>query len=360
MDPKLRIPVPAVDFNPPVYVCKRATKEFTLDGNIDKDFWTDAPETELFIDIEGSHMPTPRYRTTAKMLWDDQNLYFGATLHGDEIWATITERDAVIFYDNDFEIFIDPDSDTQQYYEFEMNALNTVWDLLLTKAYRDLGKPVNCYDMHGIQTAVHINGELNNPTAANQSWSVEVVIPFSAISECAKENRTPVDGEYYRINFSRVQWLVDVKNNTYQKRINPETNRSYPEDNWVWAPTGVINIHYPELWSFVFFSDGKKDVSEYKIPNDEKIKWELRKLYYAEQAYYDEHHSYTNKMEDLLAMLKQHSPIEANKTVQDFGYNVETTSHSFEISCLSSDQQSILTISSDGKTNLFPRKGETL
>ena len=63
------------------------------------------------------------------MLWDDEYFYFAAELIEDQIWATLTERDSVIFYDNDFEIFIDPDGDSHQYYEFEINALNTVWDL---------------------------------------------------------------------------------------------------------------------------------------------------------------------------------------------------------------------------------------
>ena len=31
-----------------------------------------------------------------------------------------------------------------------MNALNTVWDLLLTKAYRDGGSPVNSFDIKGM------------------------------------------------------------------------------------------------------------------------------------------------------------------------------------------------------------------
>lgn len=93
----------------------------------------------------------------------------------------------MIFQDNDFEIFIDPDSDTHQYYEFEMNAKNTVWDLFLTKTYRDGGKPLNGFDLHGMRSAVHIDGVLNDPSADNQRWSVEVVIPFSAVNECAKE-----------------------------------------------------------------------------------------------------------------------------------------------------------------------------
>lgn len=31
--------------------------------------------------------------------------------------------------DNDFEVFLDPDGDNHNYYEIEINAHNTVWDL---------------------------------------------------------------------------------------------------------------------------------------------------------------------------------------------------------------------------------------
>ena len=249
-----RIPVPAVGFRPPVYVCLYNDKPFNLDGNLDKDFWKDIPYTDDFPDIEGDIRPMPRFRTRAKMAWDKENLYIGALLEGDEIWAHLTEHDCVIFNDNDFEIFIDPDSDTQAYFEFEMNALNTTWDLLLTRAYRDNGKPVNGLEIRGMRTAVHIDGKLNDPEALSRSWSVEVVMPFAALQECAAESRPPVSGEYYRMNFSRVQWKVDVKDGAFQKRLSEETGRPLPEDNWVWAPTGVINIHYPELWAFVFFA----------------------------------------------------------------------------------------------------------
>lgn len=336
----IRIPKPRIDFNPPVYYCKKATKPFTLDGNIEKDFWADADFTEEFVDIEGKDMTKPRYRTQAKMLWDDENLYFGAILEGDEIWGTLTERDCVIFYDNDFEIFVDPDSDTHQYFEFEMNAKNTVWDLFLTKPYRDFGgRPINGWDIHGLQTAVHIDGDLNNPNADNKRWMVEVVMPFAALKEAANGTRNPQLGEFYRINFSRVQWLVDVIDNQYVKRINPETNRHYPEDNWVWAPTGVINIHYPELWGFVFFTENGET---YPIPETEQLKWELRKVYYKEQAYRDLNGCYTDDLEALL----EGEDLSIDVTVQ-------ITNHSFELSCFTKDKKSQVVLFGDGKVEVY-------
>ena len=66
-----------------------------------------------FQDIEGDKKPRPRFRTRAKMLWDDQFFYVAAELEEPHVWATLTKHDSVIFHDNDFEIFIDPDGDNQ-------------------------------------------------------------------------------------------------------------------------------------------------------------------------------------------------------------------------------------------------------
>ena len=68
------------------------------------------------------------------------------------VWATITARDAVIFKDNDFEIFLDPDGDTHNYYELEVNAFGTEWDLLF-KPYHDDNKVViDSWDIPGLLT----------------------------------------------------------------------------------------------------------------------------------------------------------------------------------------------------------------
>ena len=121
-------------FRPPVYYCRRVHAPLALDGRLDKPFWAGIPFTEPFVDIEGPEKgKPPRFPTRAKAAWDDDALYLAAEITGDEIWAHVARRDDVIFHDNDFEVFIDPDSDTQRYVELEMNAMNTVWDLLLTR-----------------------------------------------------------------------------------------------------------------------------------------------------------------------------------------------------------------------------------
>ena len=43
-----------------------------------------------------------------KFLWDDDALYVGAWMEEPQVVATLTEKNSVIFHDNDFEVFINP------------------------------------------------------------------------------------------------------------------------------------------------------------------------------------------------------------------------------------------------------------
>src|SRR5215510_1644685 len=97
---------------PRSYVCQRAAGPISVDGKIDDSAWSKAEWSEAFVDIEGNAKPRPAYRTRVKMLWDDQFFYFAAEMEEPHVWATLTKRDSVIFHDNDFEVFLDPEGDT--------------------------------------------------------------------------------------------------------------------------------------------------------------------------------------------------------------------------------------------------------
>ena len=171
--------------SPRGYVCGRAAAALEIDGKLDEAAWQSAKWTEEFVDIEGDKKPKPRLATRAKMLWDDRYFYIAAELKEPHVWATLTEHDAVIFQDNDFELFVDPDGDNHQYFEFEINALNTGWDLYLPKPYKDGGSADNGWEIAGLKKAVHIDGTLNNPGDTDRGWSVELAIPWSRFSAAA-------------------------------------------------------------------------------------------------------------------------------------------------------------------------------
>ena len=232
---------------PKVYVCERARGAIKIDGKLNEPAWRKAAATDAFVYIEGDLKPLPRFVTRAKMLWDDQYFYLAAELEDPHVWGTLTQRDSVIFHDNDFEVFIDPNGDRNEYYEFEINALNTGWDLFLPKPYRDGGTAQNSWDIIGLKTAVHINGTLNNPKDKDQGWSVEMALPWKALAEYAHKAAPPNHGDEWRVNFSRVEWQHEIVNGKYRKVVNTK------EDNWVWSPQGVVDMHRPEMWGIVRF-----------------------------------------------------------------------------------------------------------
>ncbi len=148
---------PAVEFNPKSYHSYKISDTLRIDGNLKEKSWNRAPWTDSFVDIEGENLPRPRFDTRVKMLWDEKYFYIAARLEEPHLWATLTERDAVIFHENNFEVFIDPDGDTHNYYELEVNALGTYWDLMLTKPYRDGGQAIDAWDMRGLKVGIDWN-----------------------------------------------------------------------------------------------------------------------------------------------------------------------------------------------------------
>jgi hypothetical protein len=294
-------PVPTIDWAPRGYVCYRAPGPIEIDGAVTEDGWRDAPWTEPFVDIEGDGKPTPRFLTRAKMLWDDESLYVACEMEEPHVWATLTERDAVIFHDNDFEIFIDPDGDTHEYYELEVNALDTVWDLLLIRPYRDGGPAVDSWDIRGLRTGVAIDGTLNDPSDVDTGWTVELAIPWAVLEECAHGPAPPLPGDRWRVNFSRVEWRTEAIEGRYVKIEDPATGRPLPEDNWVWSPQGLVNMHYPEMWGFVQFSSLTAGVGNEALGArpGEAASWALRRVYYAERRWFAEHGSYTTDADQL-------------------------------------------------------------
>lgn len=234
------------------YVCPRASAPIQVTGRMDDPQWAGVPWTEDFIDIEGHRKPTPRFRTRARMCWDDTYFYVGAQLDDPHVYAALTEKNSIIFNDPDFELFIDPDGDCQHYYELEINALGTIWELYLERPYRDGGPIHRGHNLDGLVTAVHVDGTLNDPSDVDTGWTVEIAIPWAGLAQFARTTACPPqDGDAWRVNFSRVHWLLDVLGDRYVK----VPREAHPEDNWVWSPQDAIDMHRPEKWGYVEFTD---------------------------------------------------------------------------------------------------------
>jgi len=245
---------PAAGQTPRHYRAPFTASAPVIDGRLDDHAWAAAPWSDNFVDIEGDARPVPRLRTRVRILWDSTALYVAAQMEEPDLWATITQRDAVIFQDNDFEIFLDPDGDARAYFELEINARGTPWDLFLPTAYRDGGHARNEWNITGLRSAVHLAGTLNRPADRDSGWSVELAIPIRDLATAEVTTAVPRAGDVWRVNFSRVEWDLAAESGRYTKVANPETGRPRAEHNWVWSAQGMVDMHQPEHWGYLEFA----------------------------------------------------------------------------------------------------------
>ena len=288
--------------SPKGYLCFRTAGEITVDGRLDESDWRGANWSDDFGDIEGDRQPSPPYKTRVKMLWDDKFLYIGAELQEPHIWGTLKRHDSVIFQDNDFEVFLDPDGDGHNYGELELNVLNTTWDLRLPKPYKDGGMADDSWEIEGLQTATSSDGTINDASDVDRGWTVEIAIPLKSISVLKArvdlQGQIPVDGEQWRINFSRVEWDIEIDGAKYRKVAGK------PEHNWVWTPQYTVNMHRPETWGYLQFSSSRASVRnsrETAVRRDPfgRVRYQLMRIYYAQQAHRQRHGNFATELTQL-------------------------------------------------------------
>lgn len=281
--------------DPNTYAVRKTPLPLVIDGKDDEDIWHTTEWMSDYVDIQGSTKTLPYYTTKTKMVWDDTHLYIFALLDEPHIWGDITTFDDIIYHNNDFEIFIKPQPHHSFYYEIEINALHTMMDLLMTKPYRLGGQAIMTWDTKKIKSAVHLNGSINDPTDIDKSWSIEIAIPFKSVHTFGQPAK-PKLNSYWQINFSRVQWQHLLDNHGYSRKKD-KNNQLLPEQNWVWSPIGLINMHYPERWGYIRFVHQPAATVELP-PNHmfQKIAWNI---FYLQNMYKKTANKYASSLQTL-------------------------------------------------------------
>ena len=311
---------------PRSYDCFRTVDPIKIDGKLKEDSWLRAQPSEAFVDIRGEGYPAPCKETAVKMLWDDDYLYIAATLMEDNIVAKLTQRDTIIYHDNDFEVFLDPDGDGVHYFEIENNARGVIFDLMLDKPYRSGGSffiPWNC---EGLRLAVGYDGTLNKEKDTDRSWTVEMAIPFEALTWNFSDPRQYTT---WRINFSRVQHLVEGQ----------------PEENWVWTPTGKVDMHMPDRWGFLNFVDapaGSRTRGGHTIDLDAyRLLWAM---FYAQLDNKSAKGNFLRTVDDFFL-----TDAELSSIGEDDRIDVEATSGSFLVKITLAGRKEYYAVDQDGK-----------
>ena len=273
------------------YTCYKTKQPLVIDGHLDKAAWRKAPKSARFVDMAAG---TPGYYDTRMAaLWDDEYFYVAFWLEEPFVEAHHTERDAIIFQENDVELFIDGGD---CYYELEINARATpyevmfVWRDAYTRGSRfdvpefDLfGRDVYSFagdydrqpasfwrgthprgprwaflgwDFPGLKIAVQVDGTLNDASDIDRGWTAELALPWSGMTWLANgRSLPPQDGDTWRMFFGRFQKLLNAGREVQ------------PHPAWVLSPHGEYDTHKPECFPYMSFSH--RDVEDLDVEDSE-------------------------------------------------------------------------------------------
>ena len=248
------------------------------DGRAASPAWANAVRTPRFVDMLTGHAAP--LDTTAAILWDDAALYIAFWAAEPHLAATMTERDALLFFENDLEIFIDGGD---SYYELEFNPLGTIYEVFYIwrdtytrgskwdvprfdvhhprvhsfggdyapgpKTFWTGNHPRGTrwafldYDLPGLEVHVHADGTLNDPATLDRGWTAEIVIPWSGLADLANgRSLPPKSGDIWGIFMGRFEQL----------RTRGPTDVATA--GWAVHPFGVADTHVPECFTQVTFA----------------------------------------------------------------------------------------------------------
>jgi len=253
--------------SPPEYVCYRAVGKIRTDGHLVESSWRKALKTRPLVHITSGE--EVHFNTQAMMVWDDRYWYVGCLVEETDVFACEGRHHTPVYHtDHDIELFVDPDGDGENYYEFQINPINTINEVFWDKPGRAGGQGIFGWDLVGIKHAVQVQGTLNCPDMKDEGWSVELALPWKSMGRmCPNVPLPPMPGDTWRVNFTRVEKTrrrpkivrstrqfssVQEARDYIGPRIKGEVIESV---DWVWAVAPEYNAHIPSSWGYVHFSD---------------------------------------------------------------------------------------------------------
>ena len=190
----------------------------TVDGKLDEEVWGSAATMGL-IPFGGQELGT-----VAKMTWDEEALYIGATLEDEHVWGTLKDRDSDTWTQEVFEVFLDTNGDGSDYLELQLTPANVVFDARFAQQLgaQDRQAQIDkarAWTMEGLQTAVAVQGTLNVQEDKDTGWTLEMKLPFASIPGAVGP---PKQGETWSLNLYRFDRPAPDKTYAYAWSTAPQ------------------------------------------------------------------------------------------------------------------------------------------
>jgi len=221
----------------PSYSCPRATTPIVIDGALSEAAWDQARTIKEFSIPVTRHFPLQK--SEAKLLWDDKNLYVAFKTYDEDIWGLFTDRDASTCREDVQEIFFSTD-ESDSYYNFEINALGTVYDGYQFRPRAGMWHRWRKWNCEGLKVASKVQGTLNNWEDKDEYWQLEVAIPFADLP--SMKGAPPKPGDVWTFHLARYDHSVYLEE-------SPELVSC--------APLSICSFHHFEDWIPLVFEGGK-------------------------------------------------------------------------------------------------------
>src|SRR5947209_9409638 len=200
---------PAFTAPPTAFECRWARTPITIDGKADEEAWKHAQVIDNFyLPWLGPKARKAKTATKAKLLWDREYLYFFADMEDADLYADVKEHNGMTWENDVFELFFKPADDRPGYYEFQVNAAGTIFDLFIPRrgsgGYRRYKDDTKFH----VEAKVVLRGTLNKWTDRDEGWSVEGRIPWK---DFLRTGGRPAAGEQWKFALCRYDYSVDFE-----------------------------------------------------------------------------------------------------------------------------------------------------
>jgi hypothetical protein len=200
---KIEVPVPTLAVG---RLAK--TEKIKIDGKLDDDAWKKAVTAGPFVDVgTGKPNVSSPVNGSAKVLWDDENLYVGVQVFESDIIGGFPKdaKDPHLWTKDTVELMLDPDGDGDNldYYEIQVNPQNLVFDTQYDSYNTPKTEPNGPFGHQEwaskLKSAVVLDGTIDKSDDKDKGYTVEMAIPWASFTKA--KNHPPKPGDTWRMNF---------------------------------------------------------------------------------------------------------------------------------------------------------------
>ena len=192
-----------------IYPCAFTCEPIKIDGFLNEPVWEKAKVLNFILPVT---FKEPISKTEGRLLYDNKYLYVSFKAYDQDIWSYYKEKDAYTCGEDVLEVFIKPDPVTHPegpdpYYNFEINALGTVFDAFnIKRGAAGNFTRFSSWNCKNLKVAIRIKGTLNDWRDKDEYWTMEVAIPFAELPSLA--GKSPRKGDVWLFHLARYDYSV--------------------------------------------------------------------------------------------------------------------------------------------------------